>query len=96
MVLLVENILTNNLKNNTMIIITCIAVYVISAILFWLHVHISNNKGGIYKYDSPTKFDVWCMFTPILNTLLLLLWVFDFPFIIKDNYIKKFFMIKDK
>lgn len=79
-------------------IITCIAVYILSAFLVWLHVHISYSKGGIYEneYYSPTLFAVGCMLIPIINTLVSLLWVFDFPFIIKKNSIKKFFMIRDK
>lgn len=79
-------------------IITCIAVYIFSAFLVWLHVHISYNKGGIYENvnHSPTKFAVGCVFIPIINTLVLLLWIFDFPIIINKNYLNIFFKIKDK
>lgn len=79
-----------------MIIITCIGVYVISAILYWLYAHLYFNKGGIGQYSSPTKIDVVVMFVPIFNTLYILAWVLSFPLIIKGNYIKNFFMIRDK
>lgn len=77
-------------------VITCITVYILSAILCWLYTHLYFNKGGIGQYPSPTKIDVVVMFVPIYNTLYLLAWTLSFPLRTKKNYIKKFFMIKDK
>jgi len=75
-------------------ILTCIAVYILSAYFMWLHTKIAYSKGGIWSNISPTYRDVVGIFFPLINTIGLLMWLFDWPHKVNESGLNKIFNIK--
>ena len=84
------------------IIFICIAIYLLSAFLMWLHTHLGHSSIGIFSSMSPTILDVWIALLPFVNTLAVCIaWGASWP--IEDDMTKKergnrrlknFFLIK--
>lgn len=77
-----------------MIWIILIAVYLVSAYLTWLWIHIAQSKGGSYEGINTSFKDLFVTICPVVNTMFSLIgWLFYFPYSLKSNY-NKFFKIK--
>lgn len=73
-----------------------IAVYLLSAFLFWRHVSLSHSKGGVWSNIVPNTWDVILVFIPVVNTCLNMVWLLRWPLKrkFKYRYYSKFFNIK--
>lgn len=74
--------------------LTFIGIYLFSALMFWLWIHKAYSKGGIWSNINPESVDLFIMFFPLLNTIALVLWVFNYPAKEHHDYYDKFFRIK--
>ena len=73
---------------------TLILIYVLSAVLQYLHTKISHSKKGIYSIVKTDSLDVAIVFIPLVNTITVIIgWLFYFP-IKKTKNRNKFFNIK--
>ena len=75
-------------------ILTGIAIYILSAYFMWLHTKIAHSKCGIWSNVSPTHRDIVGIFLPLINTIGLLMWLFEWPYKVNESKFNKFFNIK--
>lgn len=57
-----------------------IVVYLLSAVLNYLYIHLAHSKRGIFERDIPNDGDVAVTFIPILNTIFcIFMWLSEWP-----------------
>lgn len=87
---------------NTLITITIIiAIYLISAFLWWIYIHIAHSKNGRWSNSLPNTFDIIITFIPIVNSVAAIIyWLLGNPYNIENRHktnksISRFFNIKN-
>lgn len=87
-----------NKKINVMVILIIIlVVYLVSVYFTWRYIHIAYSKGGVWdNFDSTNYVDLFLTFCPFINTIVIIVSVFDPPKSRSKNRksYNKFFKVK--
>jgi len=63
-----------------MIYLICIAVYLLSALLWWRYINLAYGKDGIWSNEKPKRDTVSIMFIPLMNTVFVIIgWLCYYP-----------------
>lgn len=82
-------------------LLICLAIYLISAFLCWLYIHIDHSEKGCYSHIEPCRFEFLVTITPILNTLSTFIWLHQSPYSAEHRskqpkFFRWFFNVKQK